>query len=663
MTIQAICVRAILSGMLTLSAFAGIASAQTKRAFVVGVGAYDELQDLQKTVNDADGYSQVFRDDLEFQVTTLINPDRYEFIAAFDTFLRNVAPGDDVAFVFSGHGWSDGAENFLALSDAPESAPEAVVRADTIALKSYVLAGIRSRKPNLNLAIIDACRNNPFDTLAKSAAPKGLTRISANEGELILYSAGAAQQSLDRLADDDPSTYSVFSRILLPKLSHAERPLALIADETRSEVQSLAARVGHAQRPEMMLGVSLGFCFAGKCQVTPTATASIAHESAVHGLSLGYQEVLDQSKIMQTRELKAGPDGLWLIGRSMPIGTLPFYPVVSKYTLKGKLVAEGQLLEPKPMPADYNFLQESEVYDISVESANHVRVLTSYGYMTKNFDYATISMLDDIRASGGQLTRSPRRIGTDFEVRSIAPASGGYYAIGVNLPTDGNASPLMIARLDANLKPLWSRALKPVDAYSKVQILVDAAGFPWIFGNLPTGADKRKQAWVARLNPDGRVVWDKTLADAGGESVAAFAIDPVDGIWITGSRYQSAAGDQNPQTWVRRIKFNGDTAWTTTTEAGRSNTPAGIMYDAARKMAWVSGTASSGQVLGAQVRVFGFDADGRIVVQDLFGGLEHEYPRAMDMDGAGNLYILGDQFSATDEFAYPVPYLVQVGTR
>ena len=140
---------ALVLGLVTCSALAGPASAEAKRAFVVGVGDYEDLPDLQKTVSDAGGYSKVFRDDLGFDVTTLINPDRYEFIVAFDTFLRSIAPGDEIAFIFSGHGWSDGAENYLALSDAPESAPEAVVRADTIALKSFVLAELRARKPRL----------------------------------------------------------------------------------------------------------------------------------------------------------------------------------------------------------------------------------------------------------------------------------------------------------------------------------------------------------------------------------------------------------------------------------------------------------------------------------------------------------------------------------
>lgn len=216
---------------------AALPASAEKRAFIVGVGDYDQLTDLQKTLGDAAGYEATFRD-LGFTVTRIENPTLIEFNIAFGTFLDSVAPGDDVVFVFSGHGWSDGAENYLAPVDAPRAAPMSAIRGSTVALKSDILTELRARKPNLTFAIIDACRNNPFDTLTMSGYERGLTRAAAAEGELILYSAGAGQFSLDRLSNDDPSPYSVFTRALLPRLRDTSQPLATIADETRAEVSS-----------------------------------------------------------------------------------------------------------------------------------------------------------------------------------------------------------------------------------------------------------------------------------------------------------------------------------------------------------------------------------------------------------------------------------------
>ncbi|MEM8634342.1 MAG: SUMF1/EgtB/PvdO family nonheme iron enzyme [Pseudomonadota bacterium] len=259
--------------LIVASAFS-LADAQTKRAFIVGVGAYDELTDLRKTVGDANGYETLFEDSLGFEVTRLTgSQNRRDFVAAFDQFVRSISPEDEVAFVFSGHGWSDGSDNYLSFADTPRGVSEAVLQSETIPLQRMVMARLRAQNPKLILAIIDACRDEQYGSLTRStgALDKGIVRISANEGELILYSSGAGQTSLDRLSDADPSPYSVFTRELLPRLARTDRPLATIADETRTAVQRQAGTISHPQRPEMMLGIGLNFCLSGSC-ATPSGS-------------------------------------------------------------------------------------------------------------------------------------------------------------------------------------------------------------------------------------------------------------------------------------------------------------------------------------------------------------------------------------------------------
>ncbi|HRX73659.1 MAG TPA: caspase family protein [Hyphomonas sp.] len=238
-----------------------------RRAFIVGVQDYDTLPTLTKTISDARGYAEVFGD-MGFKVTLMdASPDRYEFIDSFEAFLDTIAAGDQVIIAYSGHGWSDGVENYLALSDAPQAQSQAVIRHETMALNGYILSEIRKRDPSLLLAIIDACRDNPFDTMTKSGSvTKGLVRMPIQKGELLIYSAGAYQQSLDRLSDDDPNPYSVFTRVLLPRLKDTQRPLADIVDEAGAETELLAFKIKHPQRPEMMLGIRLSFCLAETCQ-------------------------------------------------------------------------------------------------------------------------------------------------------------------------------------------------------------------------------------------------------------------------------------------------------------------------------------------------------------------------------------------------------------
>lgn len=242
----------------------GLSDAQTKRAFIVGVQNYDELTDLSKTLADAEGYADVFENELGFTVTKLLDPSFTDFLIALSNFEASIEDGDEIAFVFSGHGWSDGARNFVAMRDAPLRSTEVVLERLTFDLNEAVINKFRAKNPSLVLAIIDACRDNPFD-LGTKTITKGLVPQQTIPGTLVVYAAGASQRALDRLDPEDASPYSVFTRTLLPKLVEANKPLMRSFDEARAETAELAQTISHAQRPAIYSDISLDFCFADAC--------------------------------------------------------------------------------------------------------------------------------------------------------------------------------------------------------------------------------------------------------------------------------------------------------------------------------------------------------------------------------------------------------------
>ena len=253
----------IAAGLLWLAG--GLAEAKTKRALIVGVGDYSELTDLQKTTGDANGYAEVFRDKLGYETVQLIDADRAAFSEAFGKFLEQIEPGDEVVFIFSGHGWSDGAENYLVMSDAPREASEYRLKQETFALSGSILAGLRDRNPDLVLAIIDACRDNPFDGGTRSGFSRGLTRITSQRGSMVMFAADSGERALDRLGTEDTSPYSVFTRTLLPKLEDPFMSLQEIAISVKSEVSGLARSVHHEQLPTYYDGLSDRQCLQGEC--------------------------------------------------------------------------------------------------------------------------------------------------------------------------------------------------------------------------------------------------------------------------------------------------------------------------------------------------------------------------------------------------------------
>jgi hypothetical protein len=69
------------------------------------------------------------------------------------------------------------------------------------------------------------------------------------EGTFVLFSAGAGQEALDRLSDDDKNPNSVFTRSLIPLLRQQNLELGRMAKLVRQKVKRVAAAVRHTQTP------------------------------------------------------------------------------------------------------------------------------------------------------------------------------------------------------------------------------------------------------------------------------------------------------------------------------------------------------------------------------------------------------------------------------
>ncbi|MCJ7873664.1 ABC transporter substrate-binding protein [Phaeobacter sp. J2-8] len=291
-----------------------VPAAAEKHALVVSNAEYLALADLRNTHSDADAYAALFRE-FGYQISRLKDSDLDGMLNSFDTFLAGLEPGDDVIVVFSGHGWSDGQVNYLVPTDAPSQGSDRKLKRETVALKNGVngiLDEIEMRNTGLTVAIIDACRNNPFkppEGRRSACMTRGLAPLSPRTGSFIVYSAGEGQEALDRLPDDPPEQkLSVFTRSFLPYL---EQRLHL--EEAVSRAQVDTARLargagGHLQEPAYY-DAALGFtCIAGQCGVSGANSSADRAAEADKLLILGFG-LPDDLQILALERIVAGfPD-------------------------------------------------------------------------------------------------------------------------------------------------------------------------------------------------------------------------------------------------------------------------------------------------------------------------------------------------------------------
>jgi len=230
---------------------ASAAVAVNQLAFVVGIDTYENVVSLEKATNDALAVSTTL-DQLGFETSTVIDPDRRTFNRELSRFAANIRPGDEVVFFFAGHGIQVKGRNYLLPADVPaaQAGDAPFIVGESIAVER-IMAIFRGQGARITMLILDACRNNPFETDGNRAigGARGLAAMSAPEGSFVLFSAGTGQLALDRLDDTDPNPNSVFTRELLPLLRAENLTTRDLASKVRSRVKALAATVGHNQFP------------------------------------------------------------------------------------------------------------------------------------------------------------------------------------------------------------------------------------------------------------------------------------------------------------------------------------------------------------------------------------------------------------------------------
>ena len=218
----------------------------TRRALVIGNDSYRQVTQLVNAREDARAIAASLQQ-VGYQVTLKLDLTEKDMKAALRTFKGQVEGGDEVLVFFAGHGVQLGAANYLLPVDiAGES--EEQIRDESIQLQR-VLDDMSEKKAKFTLAMIDACRDNPFRTASRNIGGRGLAPTTAATGQMVIFSAGAGQQALDKLGPADKNRNGLFTRIFLKEMQKPGVSIDKVVRNVRNEVVGMAKSVGHEQVP------------------------------------------------------------------------------------------------------------------------------------------------------------------------------------------------------------------------------------------------------------------------------------------------------------------------------------------------------------------------------------------------------------------------------
>ncbi|MDP1613816.1 MAG: SUMF1/EgtB/PvdO family nonheme iron enzyme [Sulfuritalea sp.] len=237
-------------------------------ALVIGNDAYEHIPRLKNTANDP-GAMAAALSGVGYQVTEKRNLRLREMQDAIRQFKNRVSGGDEVVLYFSGHGVQIGPVNYLLPIDV-RGEDEDQVRYDGIAMYQ-MLNDVKAKRPALTLAIIDACRDNPFVQKGKAIGGRGLAGNTGAEGQMVIYAAGENERALDRLGNADAARTSVFTRVFVEEMRKPGVQVRDVLYRVRDQVYELASGIGHKQFPAIYDQVRGKFYFVAGAAPQPPA--------------------------------------------------------------------------------------------------------------------------------------------------------------------------------------------------------------------------------------------------------------------------------------------------------------------------------------------------------------------------------------------------------
>jgi len=213
-------------------------SIDRRYALIIGNGEYRNMGRLKNPVNDARAMAASLRR-LSFDVVSLENANHRQMIEAISAFGDRI-PRDGVGlFYYAGHAIQSRGNNYLIPVDGvlkSESELDYLAVNAGLAMAQFERAGGR-----VNVAILDACRDNPLANSFRSSS-RGLAVLpTAPSGTLVIYAT-----SPNEVAADGEGTNGLFTGELLRNI---ETPGLKIEDLFKRVSASVQSRSKGTQRP------------------------------------------------------------------------------------------------------------------------------------------------------------------------------------------------------------------------------------------------------------------------------------------------------------------------------------------------------------------------------------------------------------------------------
>ena len=265
---------------------------ERKTALVIGNSAYP-TSPLKNPVNDARAMARALRE-LGFVVDERTNLTMVEMKQAVETFGDGIKEGGVGLFYYAGHGIQVAGRNYLIPVDANiQGESEVDYKAVDAGL---VLAKMDLAQNEMNIVILDACRNNPFPRSFRSANA-GLASMDAPSGTLIAYATAPGKVASDGTGENGLYTQEVVKAI--------RRPGIKIEDAFKQVRSGVQTQTQGKQVPWESSSLVGDFYFSGSGKEDTSKLESLAEGSKEREAELARLKILEAENAKQKEKERA----------------------------------------------------------------------------------------------------------------------------------------------------------------------------------------------------------------------------------------------------------------------------------------------------------------------------------------------------------------------
>jgi hypothetical protein len=191
----------------------GLYSQEKRLALVIGNSDYEYGGTLKNPVNDAELMAATLQE-LGFDVIKKTNANKRQMDAAILDFWRQQADYGVTLFYYAGHGVQVDGINYLVPVDA-KLEDELSLRIEGVDMNEVVSQFNRFPK-NINIVILDACRDNPFQSWMRGGT-MGFAAMLAPSGTLIAFATAPGATASDGKGDNGLFTYYLAEQMKVPQ--------------------------------------------------------------------------------------------------------------------------------------------------------------------------------------------------------------------------------------------------------------------------------------------------------------------------------------------------------------------------------------------------------------------------------------------------------------